>query len=63
MMLNITRLGNGQPEIFLSIQGEGVNSGVIAVFLRLAFCNLRGSWCDTKYSWDWQHYDKTDVPA
>jgi len=57
-MLNITRLGNGEPEIFRSIQGEGVNSGMTAAFLRLAFCNLRCSWCDTKYSWDWQHYNQ-----
>jgi len=26
------------------------------VFLRLALCNLRCSWCDTKYTWDWKHY-------
>lgn len=57
-MLHIARLGNGEPEIFRSIQGEGVNSGLPAAFLRLAFCNLRCSWCDTKYSWDWQHYDQ-----
>ena len=57
-MLNLTRLGRGEPGIFCSIQGEGVNSGITAVFLRLAFCNLKCSWCDTKYSWDWQHYDQ-----
>ena len=58
MMLHITRLSNGEPEIFRSIQGEGVNSGMSVAFLRLAFCNLRCSWCDTKYSWDWQQYDQ-----
>jgi organic radical activating enzyme len=26
------------------------------VFLRLATCNLACSWCDTKYTWDWQHF-------
>ena len=56
MMLNLTRFSNGEPEIFRSIQGEGVNSGIVTVFLRLAFCNLKCSWCDTRYSWDWQHY-------
>ncbi|GAB6945882.1 7-carboxy-7-deazaguanine synthase QueE [Vulcanisaeta sp. JCM 16161] len=38
-------------EIFRSWQGEGPNAGKEAVFLRTAFCNLRCSWCDTKYSW------------
>ncbi|CCC80967.1 7-carboxy-7-deazaguanine synthase QueE [Thermoproteus tenax] len=39
-------------EIFKSRQGEGPNAGREAAFLRLALCNLRCSWCDTKSSWD-----------
>lgn len=35
-------------EIFYSIQGEGFNSGIPAVFLRLAGCNRSCPWCDTK---------------
>lgn len=39
------------------MQGEGPNIGKPAVFLRLAICNLRCQWCDTKYTWDWDNYD------
>ena len=36
--------------------------GVPSVFLRLATCNLACSWCDTKYTWDWQNFDyQTEV--
>ncbi len=38
-------------EIFYSIQGEGVNIGVPAIFIRLSGCHLRCVWCDTKYTW------------
>ena len=31
--------------------------GTPSVFLRLALCNLICTWCDTKYTWDWRHYD------
>jgi organic radical activating enzyme len=44
-------------EIFCSIQGEGLNAGKQAVFLRMALCNLACEWCDTKYTWDWENYE------
>jgi 7-cyano-7-deazaguanosine (preQ0) biosynthesis protein QueE len=37
-----------------TVQGEGRSLGSRAVFLRLAMCNLKCSWCDTKYTWDWK---------
>ena len=37
-------------EIFLSIDGEGKRAGELAVFIRLAGCNLRCSYCDTAYA-------------
>ncbi|MBC8526270.1 MAG: radical SAM protein, partial [Candidatus Cloacimonetes bacterium] len=38
-------------EIFYSIQGESSFSGLPCIFIRLAGCNLRCSYCDTKYAY------------
>ena len=37
-------------EKFVSINGEGLKQGELALFIRFANCNLRCSYCDTKYS-------------
>ena len=37
-------------EIFYSIQGESTFAGKPCVFVRLAGCDLRCSWCDTPYA-------------
>jgi 7-carboxy-7-deazaguanine synthase len=37
-------------EIYYSIQGESTKAGLPCVFVRLAFCNLRCTYCDTEYA-------------
>ena len=37
-------------EHFLSIDGEGPTAGALSLFIRLAGCNLRCTWCDTCYA-------------
>lgn len=37
-------------EIYVSIQGESTHVGRPCVFVRLAACDLRCSWCDTPYA-------------
>jgi len=37
-------------EIFVSLQGEGTDTGTPCTFVRLVGCNLRCSYCDTEYA-------------
>jgi len=43
-------------DVFWTVQGEGQNMGRRALFVRLPFCNLECSWCDTTFNsfekWD-----------
>jgi 7-carboxy-7-deazaguanine synthase len=53
-MIKLAKLHN-KPEIFYTVQGEGKNMGKPAVFIRLSLCNLYCVWCDTDYTWNWEH--------
>jgi 7-carboxy-7-deazaguanine synthase len=44
-------------EIYYSIQGESSKAGLQCVFVRLTYCNLRCSYCDTEYAF----YEGTDM--
>lgn len=49
-------------EIFYSIQGEGLNTGQPAIFVRFGNCNLKCTWCDTKYTWHPDVQDNFEAP-
>lgn len=50
-------------EDFFSIQGEGFHTGKAAYLIRLGGCDVGCSWCDTRFSWDPEHFPmvKTDA--
>jgi 7-cyano-7-deazaguanosine (preQ0) biosynthesis protein QueE len=56
-VLKLSRLPSGEPEIFTSIQGEGVTAGLPSTFVRLSLCSLHCTWCDSDFTWDWARYD------
>lgn len=45
-------------EIYFSIQGESSKAGLPTVFVRLTYCNLRCSYCDTEYAF----YNGNEMP-
>ena len=44
-------------EIYYSIQGESTHTGKPCIFIRLTYCNLRCTYCDTEYAF----YEGTDM--
>jgi 7-carboxy-7-deazaguanine synthase len=64
--MKLAKLGAG-PEIFHTVQGEGISAGCPAVFIRTSRCNLHCVWCDTDHTWNfegtpWPH-EKDAVPG
>jgi 7-carboxy-7-deazaguanine synthase len=57
-MLTLATTSPGQPEIFASLQGEGLSAGKPCAFIRLSNCNLACTWCDTAYTWDFESHDR-----
>ncbi|UXI02337.1 7-carboxy-7-deazaguanine synthase QueE [Photobacterium sp. TY1-4] len=48
-------------EVFETIQGEGVFTGVPAIFVRLQVCPVGCAWCDTKQTWTAEPQDHTTL--
>ena len=48
-------------EHFYTIQGEGINAGQPAYFIRLAGCDVGCVWCDVKDSWNASIYPSVSV--
>lgn len=61
---DITRLP--VAEEFYSVQGEGANAGSAAYFVRLAGCDVRCPFCDSKATWNASRHtlaDTNDIAA
>lgn len=58
MIKSVTDSGNDLTlkvsELFYSLQGESTYAGLPCVFIRLADCNLRCSFCDSRFTYEEQ---------
>ena len=49
-------------DLFWTFQGEGFNAGRRSLFVRLPYCNLRCSWCDTEFNY-FKRYSENDFQS
>jgi len=47
-------------EIFFSIQGEGLHTGMPAIFIRFSGCNMACEFCDTDHSTN-EHFNENEI--
>ena len=47
-------------ETYQSVQGESSFAGLPCIFVRLAGCNLRCSWCDSEYTFSGGYKQSAD---
>ena len=56
---HVTKTHLSISELFYSLQGESTRAGLPCAFIRLAGCNLRCRYCDSKYTWENQGEPRT----
>lgn len=52
--MKVSKMEDGNPEVYSAIQGEGPSIQEPCVFVRLALCNLQCNFCDTAYTWNFE---------
>jgi len=48
---------------FYTVQGEGFHMGKAAYFIRIGGCDIGCSWCDTKFSWNFEFHEFTTIES
>ena len=49
-------------DIYPAIQGEGVNTGIPMILIRLQGCGVQCPWCDTKETWEASPENRVPFP-